>query len=726
MTAPKFTSSRLWGRSLQAAVVIVFFLIGYNVMSSDQQQVCAQVNNPPTMAYKSVHSTEQGTFVWLLVYAEDPERDNLRAQALTLPAHGQLIRNGNMSFNYVPDPDFTGVDSFTVEVSDGNGGFAQQIVEIRVNPGAGPDPVPPNVPVPGNSPPDTAHKQVVVMFASTDPKGTKIIVSAEDPDDDELHFAADSPAHGSLVPAQIAMNQWVYMPDPDYRGVDSFTVTITDGRGGVATQLVEIHISANVGQDALPVQADQGGGGGSGGSGGSGGGGSTGGGSASGGDDILTQAAAGIIAAPGNAVVIPYVPPPPIISVPCGCGVGVPAVPCSIIGSTIPIALAIEAAYYAALVASTVAVENYIEMAVDTMVQAIFARLEQFELDLVDWFETFWYYNQKPAMQEMAEQANTTQDQQLRDLADLTDAEQATETMLARQKEEAAAAVATADNANTDTCSVATSAGTLGAANQFSRAMRRAWQKEQTARLLNKTGTPNAKGNLAAIKAHAEDYENIFCDPRDNGGKNACGASDPALYNADVQATSRLFGTLTIPMHKDARYNTATDHLIDNMMGRARTQPMTRETLRTATGRQAWIDRRAYIARKNAARAVTGLIAGWRVPGGSSAGGAGGSFTAALREGAGIQVDTISDNPSYREIMHAITIDRFNSGLYAMDKVGTPERQQMEKIVLNALYLMQLRDYYELLERTALTLAVQVSVLADQYPMNAPRGADAP
>src|ERR1039458_7243733 len=70
--------------------------------------------------------------------------------------------------------------------------------------------------------------------------------------------------------------------------------------------------------------------------------------------------------------------------------------------------------------------------------------------------------------------------------------------------------------------------------------------------------------------------------------------------------------------------------------------------------------------------------------------------------------------PSYREIMHALSVDRFNSGTYAAGMITDDNKIQMEKLSLSVFYLMQLRDYYELLERTALTLAVQVSVVSGQ------------
>jgi hypothetical protein len=152
--------------------------------------------------------------------------------------------------------------------------------------------------------------------------------------------------------------------------------------------------------------------------------------------------------------------------------------------------------------------------------------------------------------------------------------------------------------------------------------------------------------------------------------------------------------------------------MIANMVGRPRVNVLPPSALDTADGKRAWAQRRSYAARKNAVAAVPALIAGWRVPGGGT-----GEFTAALREGAGVQLDSLSQNPSYREIVHAMTIDRFNSGSYALDKISSEERVQMEKLILSAMYLMQLRDYYELLERTALSLSVQVSVMADEYPV---------
>jgi hypothetical protein len=85
-----------------------------------------------------------------------------------------------------------------------------------------------------------------------------------------------------------------------------------------------------------------------------------------------------------------------------------------------------------------------------------------------------------------------------------------------------------------------------------------------------------------------------------------------------------------------------------------------------------------------------------------------------LRQNAGLPEGAVSKNPSYKEIMHAMSIDRFDSGKYAAGMITDETKIQMERLTLSAFYLMQLRDYYELLERTALVLSVEVSTQLDK------------
>jgi hypothetical protein len=65
---------------------------------------------------------------------DDPDGDSLTVTAVVSgPSHGTLTLHGDGSFEYVPDPDFHGQDSFVYEVSDGKGGTDTATVEITVH-----------------------------------------------------------------------------------------------------------------------------------------------------------------------------------------------------------------------------------------------------------------------------------------------------------------------------------------------------------------------------------------------------------------------------------------------------------------------------------------------------------------------------------------------------------------------------------------------------------------
>ena len=49
------------------------------------------------------------------------------------PANGSVVLNTDGTFTYTPDTNFTGSDSFTYEVSDGNGGTDQAIANITIS-----------------------------------------------------------------------------------------------------------------------------------------------------------------------------------------------------------------------------------------------------------------------------------------------------------------------------------------------------------------------------------------------------------------------------------------------------------------------------------------------------------------------------------------------------------------------------------------------------------------
>ena len=96
-------------------------------------------------APKTWSSTTQGTndaiFSTESVFFKsyDPEQDALTVLSYTQPAHGAVVDNGDGTFNYTVDTDYTGSDSFVAIVDDDNGGLSRTVMNVIVLDPAGPD-----------------------------------------------------------------------------------------------------------------------------------------------------------------------------------------------------------------------------------------------------------------------------------------------------------------------------------------------------------------------------------------------------------------------------------------------------------------------------------------------------------------------------------------------------------------------------------------------------------
>jgi Ca2+-binding RTX toxin-like protein len=64
----------------------------------------------------------------------DPDKNPLTVTTFTPPAQGQLVASGVAgTFQYTPNAGFSGTDSFSYSISDGNGGSSQAIATINVS-----------------------------------------------------------------------------------------------------------------------------------------------------------------------------------------------------------------------------------------------------------------------------------------------------------------------------------------------------------------------------------------------------------------------------------------------------------------------------------------------------------------------------------------------------------------------------------------------------------------
>ncbi|HIF9440980.1 TPA: retention module-containing protein, partial [Photobacterium damselae] len=191
------------------------------------------VNDAPVGEDVSAETQEETAVIGQLT-ATDVDGDNLTFKPGTNPENGQVTVNADGSWEYVPNTDFNGEDSFTVVVDDGNGGSDTITVTVNVTPVN-------DAPVGEDVSAETQEETAVTGQ-----------LTATDVDGDNLTFKPGSdPTNG-----QVTVNpdgSWEYVPNPDFNGEDSFTVVVDDGNGGTDTITVTVNVTpvndAPVGED---------------------------------------------------------------------------------------------------------------------------------------------------------------------------------------------------------------------------------------------------------------------------------------------------------------------------------------------------------------------------------------------------------------------------------------------------------------------------------------------
>jgi hypothetical protein len=144
---------------------------------------------------------------------------------------------GTVVLSYVPALDFVGTDSFTVQVTDGRGGSDTITVNLTVE-------------EPPNRAPEIAGPELVVVTLSQNgfPEAFQQALAAADADGDPLSWSVTVPGdHGTasvMAPASGANVGLAYQPAAGYLGNDSFTVGVSDGRGGSDAVVVQVVIEA--------------------------------------------------------------------------------------------------------------------------------------------------------------------------------------------------------------------------------------------------------------------------------------------------------------------------------------------------------------------------------------------------------------------------------------------------------------------------------------------------
>lgn len=191
-------------------------------------------NNPPAPVVDTV-STHMGTPVIinisdLLSNDGDPENDSLTFNSLTYSGIGTLIDNGDGTLTYTPPAGYTGNDSFTYSISDGelSAGAVNTTVTLTMfnkQPLINKDTI-------------LTQKDMVITFNISE-----LLGNDKDAENDLLTITSfDYTGNGSLV---LNDGVFTYTPREGYTGTERFTYYVSDGElgadsiGGTVTILVK-------------------------------------------------------------------------------------------------------------------------------------------------------------------------------------------------------------------------------------------------------------------------------------------------------------------------------------------------------------------------------------------------------------------------------------------------------------------------------------------------------
>lgn len=213
--------------------------LNYNGTDSFTYQVCDDNSTPacstgtvtitinpvqdPPIAGPDVFSTLEDTKLvvtcdCVLINDYDPDGDPLTGAVVDNVKHGTLVFQPDGTFEYMPDQDFFGTDTFTYTATDGIHTTDPALVTINV--------------IPVNDAPIAVNDQVDAI--EDIPSPLPILANDKDVDDvltTSMIQITTPPQHGTL---QITPDEVIYTSNPDYFGPDSFNYTLTDIAGAVS------------------------------------------------------------------------------------------------------------------------------------------------------------------------------------------------------------------------------------------------------------------------------------------------------------------------------------------------------------------------------------------------------------------------------------------------------------------------------------------------------------
>jgi hypothetical protein len=204
-----------------------------NETAASATAVATTTENLPPSATGDNATTEQDTATSIHVLANDtdPENDALTIVTFSQGANGSVSSDA-ASLTYTPDPGFTGTDTLAYTIEDSFGAAATASVSVTV--------------MPVNQPPVAQADSVTISAGET--VVIDVLANDSDPEGGPITISAVTDANKGSVSWQPGDSTVTYSHNPRRKGSDSFSYSIDDGQGVIASATVSITLGSSGGE----------------------------------------------------------------------------------------------------------------------------------------------------------------------------------------------------------------------------------------------------------------------------------------------------------------------------------------------------------------------------------------------------------------------------------------------------------------------------------------------
>jgi hypothetical protein len=182
------------------------------------------VNVAPLGVVDEFFGVEDTTLVVApLLNDSDPDGDALLVSWVDSPVNGVLRANGDGTYSYRPNPNYAGTETLAYGISDGRGGESTATMVLSI--------------AAVNDAPVAADITTALEFVRSLEIPLPGIV---DPDGDRVTITLNVPELGTV---ELMAGGFLYFPPVEWNGTDTFTYTVSDGRGGTDTGVVTVSVT---------------------------------------------------------------------------------------------------------------------------------------------------------------------------------------------------------------------------------------------------------------------------------------------------------------------------------------------------------------------------------------------------------------------------------------------------------------------------------------------------